>query len=135
MKYLLDTNICIYILNNRYKNILERIEREGIEEIAISSMTLSELAYGIEKSSKPEENRVALMEFLLPFKILNYNQRDAYTYGNIRAVLEKKGTVIGNMDMLIGAQAVSRSLIMVTNNIKEFTRIDSLIVENWIEEN
>ncbi|MFZ7132852.1 MAG: type II toxin-antitoxin system tRNA(fMet)-specific endonuclease VapC [Eubacteriales bacterium] len=132
MKYLFDTNICIYILNNRYLKILDQIEAAGIEEIAISTMTIAELVVGIEKSKRKEENKVALMEFLLPYKILDFTQEDSYKYGQIRADLERQGNVIGNMDMLIGSQAITRSLILVTNNEKEFKRIENLVVENWI---
>ena len=132
MQYMLDTNICIYILNNKYRRVMERIENAGIEEIALSTMTIAEFALGVEKSKKQDENRIAMMEFLLPFRILDYNQNDAYTYAKIRADLEKKGNIIGNMDLLIGSQALSRDLCLVTNNTKEFERIEGLKLENWI---
>ncbi|WP_319563030.1 type II toxin-antitoxin system VapC family toxin [Marispirochaeta sp.] len=132
MKYLLDTNICIYILNNKYRSILDRIENEGIEKIALSTMTIAELALGVEKSQKKDKNKIALMEFLLPFSILDFNQNDAYSYAKIRADLEKKGNIIGNMDLLIGSQALSRGLCLVTNNEKEFERIERIEIENWI---
>jgi tRNA(fMet)-specific endonuclease VapC len=133
MKYLLDTNICIYILNNKYREIMNRIENAGIEEIALSTMTIAELALGVEKSKKQDENRIALMEFLLPFRILDFDQNDAYSYAIIRADLEKKGNIIGNMDLLIGSQAIRRGLCLVTNNVNEFERIEGLEIENWIE--
>lgn len=131
-KYLFDTNICIYLLNKKYEKIIDRIEQEGIENIAISSITIAELEFGIEKSLQKERNRVALMGFLLPFKIISFNQNDAHEYGIIRNDLQKKGKIIGNMDLLIGSQAISRDITLVTNNVKEFERIEHIRIENWI---
>ncbi len=135
MKYLFDTNICIYLINKKFEYLIDRVEKCGIENIGISSITIAELEYGIAKSSSPykEENRVALLEFLLPFKFIDFNQNDAYEYGRIRQNLQSKGTIIGNMDVLIGSQAVSRELILVTNNEKEFKRIEDLEIENWVK--
>ena len=135
MKYLFDTNICIYLINKKFEYLIDRVEKYGIENIGISSITIAELEYGIAKSSSPhkEANRVALLEFLLPFKFIDFNQNDAYEYGRIRQDLQSKGTIIGNMDILIGSQAVSRELILVTNNEKEFKRIETLEIENWVK--
>ena len=135
MKYLFDTNICIYLINKKFEYLIDRVEKCGIEKIGISSITIAELEYGIAKSSSPykEENRVALLGFLLPFKFINFNQNDAYEYGRIRQNLQSKGKIIGNMDILIGSQAISRELILVTNNEKEFTRIENLEIENWVK--
>ncbi|MDA3937684.1 MAG: type II toxin-antitoxin system VapC family toxin [Spirochaetia bacterium] len=135
MKYLFDTNICIYLINKKFEYLIDRVEKYGIENIGISSITIAELEYGIAKSSSryKEENRVALLEFLLPFKFIDFNQNDAYEYGRIRQDLQSKGTIIGNMDILIGSQAVSRELILVTNNEKEFKRIEGLEIENWVK--
>jgi len=88
--------------------------------------------YGIAKSSRPNENTVALEEFLLPLIIIDFNKNDARIYGKIRSELEKKRKMIGAMDLLIGAQALSRNLILVTNNVKEFRRIANLEIENWV---
>ena len=136
MKYLFDTNICIYLINKKFKYLIDRVEKLGIEKIGISSITIAELEYGIAKSdsTRKEENRIALLEFLVPFKFINFNQNDAYEYGKIRQDLQLKGKAIGNMDILIGSQAVSRELILVTNNEKEFKRIENLKIENWIKE-
>ena len=136
MKYLFDTNICIYLINKKFEYLMDRVEKLGIEKIGISSITIAELEYGIAKSdnTNKEENRIALLEFLLPFKFINFNQSDAYEYGRIRQDLQSKGKIIGNMDILIGSQAVSRELILVTNNEKEFKRIENLKIENWIKE-
>ena len=125
MKYLFDTNICIYLINKKFEYLMDSIEKLGIEKIGISSITIAELEYGIAKSDNihKEENRIALLEFLLPFKFIDFNQNDAYEYGRI----------IGNMDILIGSQAISRELILVTNNEKEFKKIENLKIENWIK--
>lgn len=134
MKYLLDTNICIYIINNRFEYLIDRIESIGIENTAISTITISELEFGIAKSQSKfkNENRIALMEFLLPFKLLSYEQNDAYEYGIIRNDLQRRGTVVGNMDMLIASQALANNITLVTNNTKEFERIADLKIDNWI---
>ena len=135
MEYLFDTNICIYLINHKFDYLIDEVEKHGIENIGISSITIAELEYGIakSKSTHKEENRVALLEFLLPFKFIDFNQNDAYEYGRIRQDSQSKGNIIGNMDILIGSQAVSRELILVTNNDKEFKRIENLKIENWIE--
>ena len=135
MEYLFDTNICIYLINNKPEYLMDRVERNGIEKIGISSITIAELEYGIAKSNSThkEENRIAFLEFLLPFKFIDFNHNDAYEYGMIRQDLQSKGNIIGNMDILIGAQAVSRKLILVTNNVKEFRRIENIKIDNWIE--
>jgi len=135
MEYLFDTNICIYLINKKFEYLMDRVEGQGIENIGISSITIAELEYGIAKSKSmhKEENRIALFEFLLPFKFIDFNQNDAYEYGRIRQDLQSKGNIIGNMDILIGSQAVSRELILVTNNEKEFKRIENLEIENWVK--
>ena len=135
MTYLFDTNICIYLINNKYDYLIDRVENLGIEEIAISTISIAELEYGIAKSKSlyKEENRIALMEFLLPFKFLPFGQNDAYEYGVLRSILQAQGNVIGNMDMLIGAQVLSNDLTLVTNNVKEFKRIEGIRLENWIK--
>jgi tRNA(fMet)-specific endonuclease VapC len=131
MNYLLDTNICIYIINRRSPSVLKRIQARQPEQIAISTVTVAELEYGVAQSRQPDQNRVALLEFLLPFEILDFDQMAALEYGQIRSSLEKKGRPIGPMDMLLAAQAKSRNLVLVTNNEKEFRRVDGLHVENW----
>jgi len=135
LNYLLDTNICIYLINNKYKYLIDRIENIGIENTALSTITIAELEYGIANSQSrhKEENRLALMEFLIPFQFLPFEQNDAYEYGFIRSDLQSKGQTIGNMDMLIAAQAVNHGLVLVTNNMKEFDRVPNLRIENWIQ--
>jgi tRNA(fMet)-specific endonuclease VapC len=131
MRYLLDTNICIYIIKKSPSRVLGKLTSVQVGDAAISSITLSELEYGVAKSSKPQQNREALSAFLTPFEILSYDQSAAAHYGAIRSYLEKKGILIGPMDLLIAAHALSLSLTMVTNNVREFRRVPGLLLENW----
>ncbi len=136
MKYLFDTNICIYLINRKFQSLIERIEAHGIDSIGISTITIAELEFGIAKSAIEfrERNREALFEFLLPFAIVDFDSSAAFEYGNIRAMLSRKGELIGNMDMLIGAQARAHDLILVSNNLREFERIPDLKMENWVSD-
>lgn len=131
MNYLLDTNICVCIIRKASSAALMHIQSKQLGEIAISAITLAELEYGIARSNYPDRNRVALMEFVLPFAILDFDQRASIEYGPIRSLLEAKGKPIGPMDLLLAAQAKSRGLILVTNNEREFKRVEGLRVENW----
>ena len=131
MNYLLDTNICIDVIKKKPPTVLKRLQRKQPGQIAISTITLAELEYGIARSHYPDRNRIALLEFLLPFSILDFDQKACIDYGRIRASLESKGKPIGPMDLSLAAQAKSRNLILVTNNEKEFKRIDGLPIENW----
>ena len=133
MNYLIDTNICIYIMNQRPREIIDKCRQFHPGDIAVSAITASELQYGVAKSSSPAQNQARLDEFLLPFEILPYNGDVAKAYGNIRACLEKQGQPIGPLDFLIAAHALSRNLTLVTNNEKEFARIQNLRVENWLQ--
>jgi tRNA(fMet)-specific endonuclease VapC len=134
MTHLLDTDICIYLIKNRPQSVQERLFEKELEQVAISTITVSELDYGVAKSSYPDRNRLALVEFLTPFSILDFDQSATYQYGDIRAFLERNGETIGPMDMLIAAQAKALGLILVTNNEREFRRIPSLQIENWVTE-
>jgi tRNA(fMet)-specific endonuclease VapC len=131
MNYLLDTNICIYIINKKPASVIKRVQTKHPEQIAISTITQAELEYGIARSRNVDQNRIALLEFLFPFLLIDFDQMAAIQYGLIRASLESRGKPIGSMDMLLAAQARSRDLILVTNNEKEFHRIDGLKLENW----
>ena len=131
--YLLDTDMCIYIMNNRPVQVIKRCRQCAPGEIGISAVTLSELRYGVSKSTRQKENKIRLDEFMAPFEVLAYDPEAANVYGDIRFQLEKRGTPIGALDMLIAAQALSRNLILVTNNEKEFRRIRKLKVENWAQ--
>jgi tRNA(fMet)-specific endonuclease VapC len=133
MKYLLDTNICIYIIKNQYTEIVNKIDSVGIENIAVSSITIAEMEFGIAKSSKPKLAESKLYEFLVPFEIYDFNTSSARHYGKIRAELAKSGTPIGPMDMLIASIALANEMTIITNNVKEFERINELQIENWIK--
>jgi len=135
MRYILDTNICIYVIKKKPPEVIKTFEKFKPEELAVSSITVAELQYGVAKSAYPERNRTNLVSFLAPFKILSFTSRDAEAYGRIRAYLEKCGRVIGPLDMLIAAQAVSRQVPLVTNNEKEFKNIPHLTVSNWVKKN
>jgi tRNA(fMet)-specific endonuclease VapC len=133
MKYLLDTNICIYLIKKKPLEVIKRLSELEINEVGISSITLSELEYGVEKSSNPEKNKIALIEFLSMIEIYNYDDKAAKEYGKIRTDLERKGKIIGSLDMLIAAHAKSRDFILVTNNEEEFRRVKELLIENWVK--
>jgi tRNA(fMet)-specific endonuclease VapC len=131
--YLLDTNTCISIINKKPSSVLKRIRAKKPEDVAISTITIAELEYGVARSKFPERNRAALMEFLLPFTILEFDHTAAMFYGIIRSYLDRMGKPIGSMDMLLAAQARSRNLTMVTNTENEFRRVDGLAIENWVQ--
>jgi len=131
MNYLLDTNICTYIINKKPSVVLKRVQSKQPGQIAISTITLAELEYGVARSRYPDRNRIALLEFLFPFMILDFDPEASVEYGQIRALLDAKGRPVGPMDLLLVAQAKSHNLILVTNNEKEFKRIDGLRIENW----
>ncbi|MBI9096675.1 MAG: type II toxin-antitoxin system VapC family toxin [Sphaerochaeta sp.] len=130
--YLLDTNICIYIINKHPIHVVERIKKLQPHEIKISAISIAELEYGASKSKKRKMNRNALLHFASAFDIVAFNDGDAEIFGLIRASLEKKGTIIGPYDLQIASQAISRNLTLVTNNIKEFERVENLKLENWV---
>ena len=129
---MLDTNICIYIIKNRPKSVRERFLEFEIGELCISTITVSELMYGAFKSEYTEKNLKAIENFLIPFEIVDYDFMAAVEYGKIRAYLEKSGRVIGNMDMQIAGHALSLDIGLVTNNTKEFERVDGLALDNWV---
>lgn len=131
MKFMLDTNICIYIIKNKPIKVLKNFKNIEPKNVCISSITASELWTGVHKSNNFEKNAIALEEFLSPLTILDYDEKASKVYGKIRSVLEKKGKIIGSMDLLISAHALSQELILVTNNVKEFKRVNGLSIENW----
>jgi tRNA(fMet)-specific endonuclease VapC len=133
MNFLIDTNICIYIMNKRPSDVINRFKKTDVGMIGISSITVSELQYGVVKSKYQNQKLKRLEEFLMPFEILAYDQMAANCYGEIRSKLEKQGHIIGPLDLLIAAHALSKGLILVTNNEKKFKRIKSLKVENWVK--
>ena len=131
--YLLDTNICIYIIKKKPEVVLKILKSKLQKNIYISSITIAELEYGVAKSKYLEKNKISLIEFLSIFNILSFDDKDAVEFGIIKAKLEKSGIIIGPMDLLLSAQAKSKNLILVTNNIKEFERVDNLKIENWVK--
>ena len=134
MKYMLDTNICIGLIRQKPQRLIERLTDCAPLEVGVSSITIAELAHGAQKSNQVEQNIFAMEQFLLPLEIANFDQRACMVYGTIRAFLERQGNVIGSMDLLIGAHALSLGLIMVTNNTGEFKRIPNLKIEDWMTE-
>lgn len=133
MRYMLDTDICIYLVKRKPPDVLERFKQAEISEISISSITLSELFYGVSKSSKPEQNFMALTQFVAPLELLPFGSEAAQYYGTLRAHLEKKVMPIGSLDMLIAAHALSIDSTLVTNYEKELNRVPKLKVENWVK--
>lgn len=131
MEYMLDTNICIYIIKKKPEKVLEKFSSLPLGSVSISSITLAELMYGIRKSSDPDKNFEALNQFLVPLEIMDFNYESTIEYGKVRSELEKKGTPIGPLDTLIAAHALSIGLTLVTNNEKEFSRVEGLKIENW----
>ncbi len=131
--FLIDTNICIYIMNDHPPEVIQKFRDIGVGNICISSITVSELQYGACKSKQIKKNIERLDEFLSPFEILAYDENASNFYGKIRSKLEKKGNIIGPLDMLIAAHALSKNLTLITNNEKEFKRVKSLKVKNWVK--
>ena len=131
MTYMLDTNICIYAIKNKPEQVLEKLKQNLSNGICISAITLAELQHGVEKSMNPEKNSMALLQFLSILDILPFDDLAAVEYGKICAYLQKRGTPIGTIDMLIAAHAKTENLIIVTNNVREFERVPNLKIENW----
>ena len=133
MKYMLDTNTCIYIIKRKPMDVIDHFRQIRISQVSISSITLSELEYGVIKSSKPEQNQLALAQFVAPMEILPYSDEAAQHYGELRVYLEKHGIPIGSLDMLISAHALSAGCVLVTNNVREFKRVPNLKIDNWVK--
>jgi len=132
MRYLLDTNICIYLIKQRPLQVMEKFNAYSVGEIGVSSITAGELWYGVAKSEYRETNQRALEQFFLPLIVAEFDEEASEVYGEIRAVLEREGKPIGAMDMLIAAHAVSMGVTLVTNNEREFSRVPDLMIENWV---
>ena len=131
--FLLDTNICIFIIKKKYEKVLKKLKKYRNKGLFISSITLAELEYGIENANQEyhAKNRIALMEFLTIFEIKNFDEKASKEYGRIKKDLKDRNCLIGPFDMLIGAHAKSLKMTLVTNNIKEFERIKELKTEDW----
>ena len=130
---LLDTNICIYLIKRKPQEVLRRFNAYEVGDISISSITVAELEFEAQKSKFAQKNKQALMQFLLPLTIVDFDANAANTYGEIRAKLEKKGTSIGSLDTLIAAHAISLKATLITNNVKEFVPVSGLKIENWVD--
>lgn len=132
--WMLDTDICIALIKRQPLKLIDRIKKHKPGDIVISSITLAELRFGASKSKQVEKNRTALDQFLVPLEILAFDDAAAESYGRIRAALEIDGTPIGPLDTLIASHALSINATIVTNNVREFSRVEGLRVENWMNE-
>lgn len=132
--WLLDTNICIYLIKKRPQRLLARLRETDIERVSVSAITVAELQYGVAKSARPEQNALALGALLAPLRVEPFDDTAATVYGAVRAGLERAGTPIGSLDLLIAAHALALDRTLVTNNAREFERVAGLRVENWAAE-
>jgi len=130
--YMLDTNMCIYIIKKRPIGLLEKFNSIPQNRLYISVVTYAELQYGIERSSSKKMNQKIIDDFVSHLTVLSWEMEAARQYGKIRSDLEKDGTPIGNMDLLIAAHALSKKCTIVSNNLKEFNRVKNLKCENWV---
>lgn len=133
MKFMLDTNICIYAIKKKPEKVFKKLRESLSQGVCISAITLGELEYGVCASAYPLKNKTALFQFLSVLYIMPFDEKAAAEYGVIRADLQKKGSLIGNMDMLIAANCLAENLVLVTNNTKEFERVKGLDMENWAQ--
>ena len=133
MIYMLDTNICIYAIKHKPEKVFQKLQGIDPRDVCISSVTYAELVHGVEKSAAVDKNRLALSLLLANIEILDFDVAAADCYGKIRADLEKKGTPIEPLDMMIAGHAQSLGYTVVTNNVKEFSRVNDLKIENWAE--
>ena len=134
MRYMLDTNICIYLIKRQPREVIDKFSGIAPGEIFISSVTIAEMMYGVAKSQHKDKNKSALESFLAPLEIVDFDFKAAQQYGIMRVNLEKMGTPIGAYDLMIAAHALSLGLVLITNNEREFQRIPDLIFENWVNQ-
>lgn len=133
MRYMLDTNICIYVIKHKPEIVFQELQKHDPSEVCVSSVTYAELVHRVEKSASVDKNRLALLTLLANIEILDFDVNAANCYGKIRAYLEKKGSPIGPLDMMIAGHAMSLGYAIVTNNVKEFSRVPDLKIVNWAE--
>ena len=131
MKYLLDTNICVFVIRGKSPLVLQRFVQSLPDELSISTVTLAELRYGADKSSNPGKNHSALNAFLAPIQIIGFDSECADYYGRLRSDLERRGLPIGPLDTMIAAQSLRLHVPLVTNNTGEFSRVPGLQLEDW----
>lgn len=134
MRFMLDTDTCIYIIKQRPPEVIQAMINQSIDDICISTITLAELEYGVAKSLNVNQNRNALLKFLVPIAVIPFDSSAADKYGKIRAYLERKGMKIRPYDLLIAAHALSTGLTLVSNNTREFNRVPSLSTINWTQQ-
>lgn len=132
MKYMLDTNICIFLIKNKPETVIRKFMEYDAGDICISAITYAELVHGVEKSAAREKNRIALTVFLSEIQIIPFDDAAAQAYGAVKAELQRRGTPIGPLDTLIAAHAKALKVVLVTNNTREFSRVDGLVVEDWV---
>lgn len=131
MRYLLDSNVCVDYLGGRYPGVVRRVTQETPDDLAVSAVTVAELRYGADKSQRPRANHARLNALFRELRCVDFDARAAGAYGRLRSRLERRGKPIGPNDMLIAAHALSRGLVLVTDNVREFRRVPRLKVENW----
>jgi len=131
VKYLLDTSICVFVIRQKPQLVVKRFRQQRPDDLAISTVTLAELRYGADKSSNAGKNHAALDLFLAPLEIASFDAAAAEGYGQLRADLERRGVTIGPLDTMIAAHALSLKLPLITNNIREFSRVPGLIIQDW----
>jgi len=131
VKYLLDTNVCVFVIRRKPASVLARLEGHSADDIGISTVTLAELRYGADKSQRPAQNHAALDAFLVPLQVIDFDAAAAECYGRVRAELERRGTPIGPLDTMIAAHSLCLALPLVTNNTAEFSRVPGLQLEDW----
>lgn len=134
MKYMLDTNICIFVIKHKPEYVIKRFMEHDPSEICISSITYAELVHGVEKSQAKEKNRIALTLLLAKIQIIPFDSMAAQVYGMVKADLQRQGTPIGPLDTLIASHAKALDLTLVTNNTREFMRVEGLKLEDWVQE-
>lgn len=132
MKWMIDTNVCIAIIRRQPEIAIRRLRGKSIGQVGLSSITLAELEFGVANSQQPMAAKAALAEFLLPLEIAPFDEAAAVAYGDVRAMLERRGRPIGPLDTLIAAHALAVDAVLVTNNMREFARVTGLAVEDWL---
>ncbi len=131
MKWMLDTNVCIALIKQQPPHLLAKLQKLPIGDVGISSIALAELEFGAAKSTQKQRNQAALAAFVTPLEVAPFDEPAAQRYGIVRAALEKRGTPIGSLDTLIAGHALSLAIVLVTNNTREFRRVNDLKVEDW----
>jgi tRNA(fMet)-specific endonuclease VapC len=133
VKYLLDTNVCVDYLTRRHATVVDRVQRSDPDDLCLSSIVIAELRYGADKSQKRSENHRIIDVLVQEMVCIDFDANAALEFGHIRSALERQGEPIGPYDFLIAAHALSLGLVLVTDNVREFRKVDGLSVENWRE--